>query len=181
MDAVAGFVLAGGQSRRMGRDKALLAWGSGTLVQHVAGIVRQAAGSVALLGDPARYGHLGLECIPDLRPGLGPLSGIETMLASGRALRNAVLACDVAGLDAAHLKRLLQNDARCVVTQDESGRVHPLCAVYDVSCLDRVQAALDENRLRLMDVVAEFKPAVVRYPGVLSNINTWEDVISARR
>ena len=70
-----GFVLAGGGSTRMGRNKALLPFRGSTLVQHIAGIVRQAAGSVTLIGDPVQLAHLGLPVVADILPGSGPASG----------------------------------------------------------------------------------------------------------
>ena len=75
-----GFVLAGGRSSRMGRDKAFLPWESRFLVQHVTDQVALAAGNVALIGDQERYSALRLDCFADLRPGLGPLAGIEAAL-----------------------------------------------------------------------------------------------------
>jgi molybdopterin-guanine dinucleotide biosynthesis protein A len=112
---------------------------------------------------------------------MGPLSGIEAALASGRAERNLVLACDTPGVDLRHLRQLLLQDNSCVITEDESGRLHPLCAVYDVSCLPAIRAALDAGRLKLLDLAASLSPAILRYPGVLSNINTLEDLAAARQ
>src|SRR5437762_8761701 len=80
----AGFVLVGGHSSRMGRDKALLPLDSGLLIEKLAAMVAAVVGTVALIGEPERYKHLGLECLPDLRPGMGPLAGIEAALESGR-------------------------------------------------------------------------------------------------
>src|ERR1700686_3791867 len=68
-----GFVLAGGASSRMGRDKALLAYGETTLLEHVARAVRDAVGSVTLIGGPDRYGELGYAVFRDIVPGCGPL------------------------------------------------------------------------------------------------------------
>ncbi|MBV9265741.1 MAG: molybdenum cofactor guanylyltransferase, partial [Acidobacteriaceae bacterium] len=134
----AGFVLAGGQSRRMGRDKAMLPWGSGVLLEDVAKRVAVAAGNVAVVGDPAAYGHLGIECLADLHPGLGPLSGIEAALASNRGTCNLIVACDMPGLPVEHLRALLraarEGVSRCVVTIDGAEKIHPLCAVYFDNC-----------------------------------------------
>lgn len=175
----AGFVLVGGKSRRMGVDKALLPWANGVLAQHVAACVAQASGSAALVGDPARYSFLGYDCIPDLRPGLGPLSGLDAILAAKRAERNLVLACDTPQISVPHLQHLLEMPGQCVVTQDETNRLHPLCAVYEFTCLPAIREALDNGHYKLLDVVAALHPVIVRYPGTLVNLNTREDFASA--
>jgi len=175
----AGFVLVGGRSRRMGRDKALLPCDSGVLAQHVAAKAASIAGSVALIGDPDRYSHLGIDCLADLRTGFGPLAGLETALHSRRAEYNLVLACDMPDLSADHLKHLLhtavETSVNCVVTRDEDGRTHPLCAVYRDSCLPVISKALDEGRLKLLDLVAELGAAFVSAQSPIRNINTAED------
>src|SRR4051794_13836057 len=90
-----GWVLAGGRSSRMGRDKALLDLGSGPLAAQVAGLIAQTCGSATLVGDPARYADLGFPIIPDNAPGLGPLSGIEAALAATASDWNLIVACDM--------------------------------------------------------------------------------------
>jgi molybdenum cofactor guanylyltransferase len=180
----AGFVLVGGQSRRMGRDKALLPWRSGVLVQHVASLAAAAAGDAVLVGNPERYIHLGLRRLTDIRPGLGPLSGIETALQSRLGDYNLVLACDMPDVSAQHLAELLRlaqrMDVRCVVTQDEAGRVHPLCAVYRLDCLPAVSKALDERRLKLLDLVDELGAEKVCARSPIRNVNTAEEWEAAR-
>lgn len=175
----AGFVLVGGQSRRMGRDKALLPWNSGVLVEDIAGKLSAVADSVALVGDPARYAHLNYPCIPDLRTGLGPLSGIEAALDSARAELNLILACDMPEVEAAHLRRLLcvavGSGEDCIMSQDVSGVTHPLCAVYRSTCLPVIRKALDEGRLKLMSVVEELQAKVISVASPICNINTVEE------
>ena len=97
MDRMAGFVLVGGNSTRMGRDKAQLPLHGRTLVEHIAGAVAEAAGSVTLIGAPERYPDLGIRMLPDSRPGAGPLGGICTALASTDAEWNLIVACDMPG------------------------------------------------------------------------------------
>lgn len=167
----------------MGRDKALLPWGDTTLAQSIAEIVIQAAGTATLIGDPGRYRQLGIECIPDVRPGQGPLAGIETALSMKRARYNLVVACDTPGVSLNHAKRLLataqEHEALCVVTTDASG-THPLLAVYHCDALPYVQSALDNGRLRLLDVVAELNPIEIRSTEPILNVNTIEDWKLAR-
>jgi len=73
----AGYVLVGGRSSRMGRDKALLPFRGEPLACSVARQVELAAGSVVMVGDPDLYGSLRYPVIPDAFPGEGPLSGIN--------------------------------------------------------------------------------------------------------
>lgn len=75
--AIRGLVLAGGQSRRMGRDKAALEWAGGTLLSHAVALLgRAGAARVWVSGNHAAY-----RGIPDALPGLGPLGGLASALA----------------------------------------------------------------------------------------------------
>ena len=175
----AGFVLVGGRSSRMGRDKALLPWRDGTLVEGIAAHVRDAAGNVALVGRPEFSEVPFIECIPDLRPGFGPLSGIETALATGRGELNLIHACDLFVSEHGWLKKLFEaaetSGAKCVITMDGDGRLHPLCAVYHSDCLAEIQKALDNNQLKLMDVVEELGAERLGLSGAVWNLNTPEN------
>ncbi len=178
MDA-AGFVLVGGQSRRMGRDKALLPHHSGVLVEEIAAKLAAVTVSVALVGPPERYRHLHLDCIPDRRPGLGPLAGVEAALASARGEWNLIVACDMPDIDTPLLKKLIdtakQWRAQCALATDETGESHPLCAVYHASCLPIVSGALDRGRLKLLETVHALQPVTVHIGGVFRNVNTPEE------
>src|SRR3954447_23098801 len=92
-----GFVLAGGKSRRMGRDKALLDWHGQPLLSHMTDLLRSVAEQVMVVGrDP----------LPDRLPGCGPLSGIATALETTATHANMVLAVDLPHLTRDFLKYL---------------------------------------------------------------------------
>jgi len=169
----------------MGRDKALLDWNSHTLVEDVAEKVRSVAGNVGLVGPVERYGALELQCLPDIRPGMGPLAGIETAIESGRGELNLIVACDLPGLETAWLHGLLrraeETETSCVVLRDGRGDVQPLCGVYRRECLPSIRRALDEDRLRMLDVVAELKASFFDIERPLENLNTPEDVLAWQR
>ncbi len=175
----AGFVLVGGNSSRMGRDKALLPLSSRLLIQDIMAKVAAATGSVALIGRPERYNHLGIECLPDLHSSVGPLAGIEAALESGRGELNLIVACDMPSLEADWLCRLLwkarETDALCVTIRDASGIVHPLCAVYRSGCLPVIRRALDADRLKLLEAIEELGACTLQIGSTLWNINSPQE------
>lgn len=166
----------------MGIDKARLRSGSRLLIEEIAEKVAGAAGNVTLIGPPERYADLPLPCVADLRPGCGPMSGIETALASGRGELNLIVGCDMPGLEIAWLRDLIetaeQSEARCVVTHDADGRVHPLCAVYNSSCLPEVTRVIDERRLKLIDLISELHAGFFEIARPVHNVNRPEDWVS---
>lgn len=176
----AGFVLVGGKSSRMGRDKALLAYGGATLVQHVAKRVAAAAGCATLVGSPQKYGGLGYPVIPDMREGAGPAAGIEAALRATCAEWNLVVACDMPGVTVDFLSALLEEARRtgadCLLPLSGQGRAEPLCAVYRRSALQAFEAALAAGICKITRAIEGLR--VVAWPAPRStwfaNVNTPE-------
>jgi molybdopterin-guanine dinucleotide biosynthesis protein A len=182
-----GFVLAGGLSSRMGRDKALLEWQGARLIGRVAEAVAMAAGGVALIGDPARYGELGYPVFPDIFIGCGPLAGIHAALSVTQADWNLVVACDMPEVEAGFLRELLEraeaSGQDCLLPAGESGRPEPLCAVYHRHALPAIEKALERGVHKVLDGLAGLRMAAHRTegPGPFRNINTPEEWIEYRR
>lgn len=171
----AGFVLTGGRSSRMGRDKALLPAGEQTLCEHIGDVVSQVASPVFLVGHPERYAHLKYPCLEDLHPGLGPLSGLETALTASKADWNVIVSCDIFNLQAEWLRALLRTEQMCAVAQDSAGNLQPLCGVYHRECRAIVSKAVSEGRLRAMDLLGELNAITVLLPETILNVNTPEE------
>lgn len=131
-----GYVLCGGASRRMGRDKALLAVDGVAMARRVADALTAAgAGRVrAVGGDADGLRSLGLDQVPDRWPGEGPLGGVITALDQpGSAPVAAVLACDLLHPDPRAIAALVAEQARrrCdVVVPVVDGRHQWLHAVW---------------------------------------------------
>lgn len=174
----AGYVLAGGRSSRMGRDKALLPVLEKTLVEHVAQIVHQVVGNVTVVGPRARYGHLALDLIEDIHPDMGPLGGIHTALAHSRAEWNLVVACDMPAMTADFLSWLISmtehSSADAVLPTIDGVRPEPLCAVYRLDCLAAVEKAIENGTLKVTAALAGLKldMPMARDPRPLLNTNT---------
>lgn len=161
-----GVVLAGGQSRRLGRDKALLRLTSGvTLLEHTLDVLREAGlrEIVISVSTPERAAALreatpalaGRRYIVDEQPDRGPLSALSTILRVV-PLRAALLAaCDLPRLVAA-VPRLLLNtqDAADIVLPRVGGHDQPLLALYGPTCLPVATRLLAEGRLAMRDLLA---------------------------
>jgi molybdenum cofactor guanylyltransferase len=175
-----GFVLVGGSSSRMGRDKALLQFRGERLVDHVARQVREAAGSVALVGAAGRYTNLDYTVITDRIPGCGPLGGIHAALSESTAEWNLIVACDMPKLETTFLEALLeradQEPCDCLVPLSLPSRPEPLCAVWHKPALGSIEAALQGGVRRMSEALkllnTHYWPAD---PAWFANANTPQE------
>ena len=146
MEPLDGIVLAGGQSRRLGADKALLNLGGAPLLQTVVQRVSEVCPRVIVAVDrPGRYRRLRLPArfVADASPGLGPLAGLQSGLRACSTEYALVVACDLPFLNVELLRYMagLPRSYQALVPRS-AGRDHPLHAVYARSCLPEVDALL---------------------------------------
>lgn len=132
-------ILTGGRSRRMGRDKALMTFGSRRLVE-IAADAADAAGAARVVtvgGDEAALTRLGFAWVPDRWPGEGPLGGIITALSATASDRLVVLACDhvAAAPDAIAAVVLALDEHADVAVPVVGGRDQTLHAAWHRRCL----------------------------------------------
>lgn len=157
-------IQAGGQSSRMGEDKALKPFLGRPLIQRVIERLAPIADELLVTTNrPDDYSFLNLRLIPDLKLGRGALGGLYTAIASASNPYVAVVACDMpfasARLIEAATRLMVQEEADVVIAKGEEG-YEPLHAVYRrETCLPAIQAAIDAN---LWKVVAWFPQVRVR-------------------
>jgi molybdopterin-guanine dinucleotide biosynthesis protein A len=153
---VTGAILAGGNSSRMGRDKALLLWNGKPLIMHVAETLHAMFHDVRICGGTDdRYGFLGLPVLPDLVPQSGPLGGIHSALSHSVPASVFVLSCDMPLVSCSLIEYILEFPSSApmkVAALD--GRLQPLCGVYHTSCLPVIGQELKHRRLKLTEVFA---------------------------
>jgi molybdopterin-guanine dinucleotide biosynthesis protein A len=172
--AASGYVLAGGRSRRMGISKAGLPWRGITLGTWVAGEVAAVTGSVTIAGAS----WPGYRSIPDLVPNFGPVSGIAACLADTPFEWSLIVACDMPFANREWLRFLLDSVAGdALVPRTPDGRLHPLCAVWNRSALDRLAGAMQNGVHRVQDVLQFFdcRTVAVDNPAIVTNVNTPDE------
>lgn len=142
-------ILAGGQSRRMGRDKAWIEHAGQPLIALAVGKARQLGiTEVFISGRPdVEYSTLACPILLDLAPGFGPLSGIERGLhACGSALL-LVLAVDLPHMTVGFLRKLVSRcDHLTGVVAQLDGEPEPLVAIYPKRCHMLVREAVARSR-----------------------------------
>ncbi len=163
-----GAILAGGESRRMGRPKASLPLAGGrTMIETVAETLGAVCRSVVIVGsaDPASEGP-SLRQIADLRPGQGPLAGIEALLASGLDTEFLVCPCDVPLVAAGLLARLTApcGSLATVLRIGAENAFRPLPARLSAASLDRARAQLDRGERAVHAFIQSIDPHVVDIP-----------------
>lgn len=183
-------ILAGGASRRMGRDKSFVLVNGKPMIQHVIEQVSVLAlPTMIITNTPEPYAVFGLPCYTDTVPGSGSLGGLYTALAHSSAAYTLCVACDMPFLNPSLLRHLLYLSDGCdAVVPVTDGRSHGLHAVYSQRCLPAVQAQIQTGNLRISEL---YQTLQVRYvtqdelttfdPGLrsLRNLNTVADMEQA--
>ena len=157
------FVLAGGHSTRMGRDKAQLLLGGRSLLERSLDLLREAGFTPTIAGLRTPV-NCSAPCVFDTTPDAGPLGGIEAALASlsGEPTQPALfLPVDLPLLPAAFVASLFDragHSGALATVPDAGGRPQPLCAVYHSSLADGIRDALRRGDRKVMRVVGELAP-----------------------
>ena len=191
MRQVSGIVLAGGGSRRLGQNKALVTLGERKLIEVVLErLGRVCEDLVISTNDPDKFAFLGVRMAKDVYPQRGVLSGLYSGLEAARYPHAVAVACDMPFLNPSLLRfMILHVPGHDVVVPRLSAGLEPLHAIYARTCLEPMREALESGRLRIVDFWDQVK---VRYveeqeidildPDRLSffNINTSADLARAR-
>ena len=197
---VVGAILAGGESRRLGRDKALLPWSGKPLILHPYDVLQEVMAEVVAVSVPGRgYEDLGVRLTHDRFEGQGPLAGLHAALEWARPRPVFVVACDlpfvsaelvthVAGWESARAAFHPQGEEvgcqpRARVAE-WAGRRQPLCGLYSPDCRQALEDRLREGRLeawRFLDDIettaVPITPALEFYrDDLLLNLNSLEDL-----
>jgi molybdopterin-guanine dinucleotide biosynthesis protein A len=156
-------VLAGGQSKRMGQDKAFLQVGQSSVIERVLDSVTGLTDDL-FIGTNAskKYESFGLRVVTDVYPGKAALGGIYSAIHAARHSHVLVVACDMPFLNIELLRYLtdLASDVDVVAPLIEPPQPETMHAVYSKNCLGPIESRLLRNELR---VIGFFDDVSVRY------------------
>lgn len=184
-NATYGLVLAGGESRRMGRDKALLVRDGKTQLAHISALLGQVVDRVFVStraeqqfdAERSRF-----EQIVDRRDGIGPVAGILSAMEEYPDVDWLVVACDLPNIDEPTLSYLLENrsltQAFTAFKSSHDDLPEPLCALYRVGSAAIIREFVDASMVcpRKILIRSDTKLLVQPNPVALDNINTPDDL-----
>ncbi|MBA2341121.1 MAG: molybdenum cofactor guanylyltransferase [Pyrinomonadaceae bacterium] len=170
------FILAGGKSSRMGRDKALLQLGEDTFVERIARALAAVAGErISIVGARSSEARGSRSLVEDVYRDCGALGGLHAALASAKHDWVIVVACDLPFVTGELFHRLarLRENFQAVVPVQTDNRLQPLSALYRREpCLHKAQELLEAGEFRPRVLIEE-----VRARRVTSN--EWSDLEGA--
>ena len=177
-------ILAGGNSSRMGADKAALVYQGRSFLQR---IVEELSfiDEILLSADEGRgFESLGLRIVGDIYPGCGPISGLHAALSACESDALFVTPCDMPLITRSlpeYLCSKLEDGFDAVVAQSADGRIHPLCAVYRTTAAAVFQRMILSGNYKIVDAFAKMKVCYVTISEagisdeMMLNINTPDD------
>lgn len=189
LSEITGFILAGGRSSRMGRDKAALPWSSGTLLSHACDQMRQVVATTYIVGGTQSVADCAV--LADAFPGRGPLAGIHSALKRTDTDWSLILGVDLPLVNSALLAFIAtsSDDANEAVAIRVADHLQPLCAAYHRRLLTEVEARLRVGDLSIHRLLEAARTRIMEEEELLSagfcgemllNVNTAEDLERAK-
>ncbi|NPA32540.1 MAG: molybdenum cofactor guanylyltransferase [Aquificae bacterium] len=175
------YILAGGRSKRFGRDKLLYKIGGITVIERVANTARKVCDEVFLVSkDKKKFSFIDLPVVEDKAGESASIVGLYTALLhlpKGHAL---ILSGDIPLISEKTLKLLVQNRRPPITLAKTKEKIHPLVGVYEKSVLDEVRKIIEEKNYRLSELVRRVGFFAVDIPPELEhellNLNTPTDL-----
>jgi len=179
-----GIVLAGGQSKRFGEDKALAQFQGETLIENAVHVLKSLETPVMVITSGQRdYSFLGCRVERDEVPDKGPLGGLLTACHLFPKDSLLVITCDMPLLTSEMLEFLQEKHHRknkVTLFRSEVKRYQPFPGIYETTLASQLSSALEEGRLSLQDILRKIPEKIELenpFPrSALSNINDKADL-----
>jgi molybdenum cofactor guanylyltransferase len=196
MDAspdLAAFILAGGKSTRMGRDKAFVEFEGQTLLARALDLARSVTSDVRIAGSREKFAPFA-PVVEDVYAERGPLAGIHAALQSSRRELNLMLSVDTPFISCDFLQYLvgkaIASPEAQVVVPSADGRPQPLCAIYRREFLPIAEEALQSGKNKIgalfdkvcTKMINETELEAAGFSsGIFRNLNTPEELMAQER
>ena len=166
-DDVTGIILTGGESKRMGKDKASLELSGRPLVERTVGLFKRLFGDTIIVAKKAgRLGDLGCREVEDMLPESGAMVGILTALKEAKTGYIFTAACDMPFLNEKVIALIVEEGQNFDVTIPEwGGKIHPMHAMYSKDCYKGMLRFMRESGKSISRFISNLPTEKVRIIG----------------
>lgn len=179
-------ILAGGESKRIGENKALLKIGNKTIIEIIAKKLQTIFNNIIIsTNDNSIYSFLNFQIVNDIYKNHGPLSGIHASLINSITEKNFIISCDLPLIDITSIKYILENSENYEITLPLIKNI-PLyvCGVYSKSIIPQIDKLIktDPTKASLKNLIKNFNTNILKiekekffYEINFINMNTIKD------
>ena len=178
-------ILAGGNSTRMGQNKALMEWNQERMIDRLADRMGAFSEVIISAADRGVYENMGLPIVYDVHRNIGPMEGIYQVLSKAKNEYVFICAVDMPNVSAqlvSYLADFICSDYDCYVIADED-HIQPLCAIYSKKILPVIEELISKGEYRLRNILSRVRTKYVSLEysrfdkSVVKNINTYADYV----
>lgn len=177
------FILAGGKSSRMGRDKALMLLDGKPMISYILDTINGFQVPIKIIANSEDYEKFGYEVVKDIIPEKGPMGGLYTAFHHNNRPYVLLISCDTPFISAEAVERLLNEMGKNLIAVAEiKGKINPLFAVYHQSLVQKISDCIIHDRLKMQDFIFSENYHAVNMddladqtPFLFFNVNTKTD------
>jgi len=179
-------LLAGGKSKRMGRDKGLININGKTLLEQTIKKLEKISRNILIISNQSGYDQFKYPVYNDLKTNKGPIGGIYTGLTHSKSEINIIIACDMPNLTTDFLNFMIEShkphcDATIAVYKE---RIQPLSGLYNKYCRNKLETQIETGNYRMSEALKVLQTNYVSIPKeielssphLFDNLNTIEDL-----
>jgi len=183
--ALTGIVLAGGLSKRMGKDKGLVIYQGKRMVEYAIDLLKPYCNEILISTNNPEYNQLGYPLVADIYINKGPLGGLHAGLMTSKTEHNLFLSCDMPHVNSEAVELLIEK-----VTPNAYGfipkygdRIEPMFGIYSKQLLTKIEKSIQKGNLKMRTFIHEhtieyidFQKLTQKYENLFSNINSPNDL-----
>ena len=192
---ITAIIIAGGNSFRIGEDKAMLTLNGITIIERTFNLLQNIFSKTIIISNNTHnYKFLTKKIYKDIFPGLGPLSGIHSGLKHSQTNINFIISCDLPLINSQTINFIIsKNSASDIILPKTESIIHSLCGIYKKSCLETAEKLLQnantkinernsKTKVKLFDLINSVRTDYIELSrekfyeeDVMFNMNTLND------
>lgn len=179
---ITGIILAGGNSSRMGMEKALIVYEGQNLIERATSLLQHYCDSILISSNKTCANDFGCELVQDEHEDIGPISGLYAALKASQNEHNIVIPCDTPFVTIDVYQQLLRHSENhdAVIAGTADNFVEPLIGYYHRSIFKTLGRQIEKGDYKLHNILKliNAKVEIFSDKNLFMNINTPSDLAS---